>query len=72
VITPAILLLGGALAARGQADDALRARAQDLARQAIIVDTHIDVPDMLRGGGRTSPSACPTAISIIPAPARGG
>ena len=49
MITPAILLLGGALAARGEADDALGARAQELARQAIMVDTHIDVPDMLRG-----------------------
>ena len=45
-----MILLGGALAARGQsADESLNARAHKLAREAVIVDTHIDVPDMLRG-----------------------
>ena len=47
----AVILLGGLLAARGgPADQGLEARAHALARQVVIVDTHMDVPDMLRGG----------------------
>jgi len=43
------MLLGGLLAARGQSTDQTPgARAGALAREAVIVDTHIDVPDMLR------------------------
>jgi membrane dipeptidase len=45
----AALFLSAAARCQGAGDDEIMLRARALSRELIIVDTHIDVPDMLRG-----------------------